>query len=108
MNVTRGENSAAVSEISAKRSPIGKAMTFFTQTTFEERSPARQATLRRLRSPGEGGGGGAAAGVSSGSSSGSAWRRPSETASIGGGGGGAVRRRWGGGGEGATAWGMGG
>ena len=62
MNVTRASNSAAVIEIAAKRSPIGKPTIFLTQTARLLRSSARHASRSRrlsgLRGSGGGGRGG--------------------------------------------------
>ena len=55
MNVTRGVKSAAVIEMTAKRSPIGNAISFLIQTKRRERSIARRRP--RMRRPSVGGGG---------------------------------------------------
>ena len=60
MNVTRGVKSAAVIEMTAKRSPIGNAISFLIQTKRRERSIARRRP--RTRRPSVGGGGTTGAG----------------------------------------------
>ena len=50
MKVVRASNSAAVIEIAAKRSPIGKAMIFFSQRIRGLRSLARHSRPSRRRS----------------------------------------------------------
>ena len=61
MNVTRGVKSAAVIEMTAKRSPIGNAISFLIQTKRRERSIARRRPRTRRASVGGGGTTGAGA-----------------------------------------------
>jgi hypothetical protein len=68
----RASKNAAVSEMAAKRSPIGNATIFLTQRTRRERSSPRQALRRRRRSVGGGGPAGSPASATAPSSAASA------------------------------------